>query len=131
MKTKTIKTQGEVDQAIGDARPIEVTSQDGSIRSIRIGNLIVGSDYGMRVTAVVLFEEADRYRVSLDTPLFGEIEDYFEDQYVAEEKRREYRKALSNDVTITVDKVRVEVDESGSVSRVIEVVRTCAEEVAF
>lgn len=70
MKTKTVKTEQEVIDAIlsGDTTDpkelFEVTFKDGTtITRIRIGNLIVDSIYGFTVTRIVDREEAKRYRL--------------------------------------------------------------------
>lgn len=120
MKTKTIKTEAELKDAIlsGDSynpdELIEATFKDGStIVRIRIGNLIVDSLYGLQVTRRIEHEEAERYRVRVDHPHFASLNRYFESEYEGRGFERTFD-AVS-DATVDAKTVKVLVNSDGKV----------------
>lgn len=120
MKTKTVKTEAELKDAIlsmatnSPDELIEATFKDGStIVRIRVGNLLIESPYGISVTRQIDHEEAERYRVRVDHPHFASLNRYFDSEYEARTFERQYE-AIS-DATVDAKTVKVLVDGNGKI----------------
>ena len=114
MKLKTIKTEREVIAAIvAGGTSIEMTSENSNITQLRIGNLVIRSEYGsLKVMSVEEFEEATRYRVTAQVQGFEPRIEFFENYSDASE----FKRSFGDGVEVTVDEdVKVLVDDDGDV----------------
>lgn len=103
---------------------IEWVKEDKTVKELRLhdgngGRIVVrAGSYGdtLKVMIPQPYEEDDRYLLSGRFLDVVDIREYFTSEYEANDKLREYeRKAGSNESGLSVEKIRVKINDAGAV----------------
>lgn len=113
MRTKTIKTEAQLLDAIGmpgagDCGYAELFFKDSLVIGARVGRARFESPYGIAITEQIEREEEERHRVRVDHPHFSSLNRYFDNSRQANDFATPY--LAMPDATVTLDLVTVQVD---------------------